>query len=367
MSTLNTHILNNEDGDDHQLFQGQAQILNHLFSFAKSLAIKSAVELRIADIIHSHGQAMSLSQIASKLESTTTSPDASRLPRLMQFLVWNLIFTVEYNQTTSSSKDEREALYGLTPTSRWLLHDYEFSLAPMFLTFTHPSLMAPWQEMGRSINEGGIAFDKVHGVSIWEKASKDTEFNKLFNTGMASVTKAILDAILCGYKEGFSKLQGTLVDVGGGIGRAVAKIVDAHPHIKGINFDLPHVVETAPVFPNITHVGGDMFKEIPYADTSVLHDWEDEDCLKILKNCQKAVSKSKGKVIIVDIVLYPDGKGPYEETKLGCDLLMMTICGGKERTQHEWNKLLKDAGFARHNIITIPAFVSIIEAFPQEN
>uniref|UniRef100_A0A803LFN9 O-methyltransferase n=1 Tax=Chenopodium quinoa TaxID=63459 RepID=A0A803LFN9_CHEQI len=237
MNTLNTRILN-EDGDD-QLFQGQAQIFNHLFSFAQSLAIKSALELRIADIINSHGQAMSVSHIASKLEYA--SPDVPRLARLMQFLVWNKIFTVEYNQTSSTSKDEREALYGLTPTSRWLLHDYEFRLAPMFLTFTHPSMMAPVQEINRSINEG-----------------------------MASVTKTILDAILCGYKEGFSKLQGTLVDVGGGIGRAVAKIVKAHPHIKGINFDLPHVVETAPLFPNITYVGGDMFKEIPCANTVLI-------------------------------------------------------------------------------------------------
>uniref|UniRef100_A0A803N9G6 O-methyltransferase C-terminal domain-containing protein n=1 Tax=Chenopodium quinoa TaxID=63459 RepID=A0A803N9G6_CHEQI len=275
---------------------------------------------------------MSLSHLASKLESA--SPDVPCLARLMQLLAWNNIYTVDYNRKPTS-KDEGEALYGLTPTSRWLLHDNELSLAPMFLTFTHPSMMAPWQEIGRSIKEGGTAFEKAYG-------------------------------------ERFSKLEGTLVDVGGGIGKAMAKIVEAHPHIKGINFDQPHVVETAPRFQGITHVGGDMFKEIPSADTvfikSVLHDWGDDDCIKILKNCQKAVSKNKGKVIIVDIVLNPEGRGLFDETKLGCDLLMMALCvGGKERTQHEWNKLLKKAGFAHYNIITIPAFVSIIEAFPTEN
>ncbi|XP_021717348.1 (R,S)-reticuline 7-O-methyltransferase-like [Chenopodium quinoa] len=368
MSNLNTN--NNVNEDTNELLQGQAQVFNHLFGFVHSLAIKSAVELCIADIIHSHGQPMSLSHIASKLDCT--SPAVPCLARLMQLLAWNKIFTVDYNRKSSSKDDEGEALYGLTPTSIWLLHDNELSLAPMFLTFTHPSMMAPWQEIGRSINEGGTAFEIAYGESIWEKGSKDDEFNKLFNTGMASVTKTILDAILCGYKEGFSKLEGTLVDVGGGIGKAVAKIVEAHPHIKGINFDQPHVVETAPQFPGITHVGGDMFKDIPLADTvfikSVLHDWGDDDCIKILKNCQKAVSKNKGKVIIVDIVLNMEGRGLFDETKLGCDLLMMALCvGGKERTQHEWNKLLKEAGFARHNIITIPAFVSIIEAFPLEN
>uniref|UniRef100_A0A803LAG0 O-methyltransferase n=1 Tax=Chenopodium quinoa TaxID=63459 RepID=A0A803LAG0_CHEQI len=248
MSNLNTNIVNE---DANELLEGQAQVFNHLFGFVHSLAIKSAVELRIADIIHSHGQPMSLSHLASKLESA--SPDVPCLARLMQLLAWNNIFTVDYNRKPTS-KDEGEALYGLTPTSRWLLHDNELSLAPMFLTFTHPSMMAPWQEIGRSIKEGGTAFEKAYGESIWEKGSKDDEFNKLFNTGMVSVTKTILDAILSGYKEGFSKLEGTLVDVGGGIGKAMANIVEAHPHIKGINFDQPHVVATAPRFQGITHV-----------------------------------------------------------------------------------------------------------------
>ena len=97
---------------------------------------------------------------------------------------------------------------------------------------------------------------------------------------------------------------------------------------------------------------------------SVLHDWGDEDCVKILKNCQKTVS-DKGKVIIVDIVLQPEGNELLDDSKLACDLLMMAhSVGGKERTENEWKKLLKEAGFARYNIISIPTLVSIIEAFP---
>ena len=111
---------------------------------------------------------------------------------------------------------------------------------------------------------------KAHGESIWEKASKEPEFNELFNAGMAALTRATMKAIRTGYSDGFSKLEGTLVDTGGGIGKAVSEIVKAHPHIKRINFDLPHVVATAPQYDGVTHVGGDLFKEIPKADTIFL-------------------------------------------------------------------------------------------------
>lgn len=347
--------------EDSQILHCQAEVLKSMLLYIESLALRSTVELRIPDIIHSHGQPMSLSHIASKIDSP--SPNVAWLSRVIRFLVHKKIFTVDDNQSSG------EALYGLTPSSRWLLHDQELSLAPMLLTITHPWMIAPWNEVSRSIKEGGDPFKKANGQTIWERGLVDPSFNDLVNTGMKSVTKMCLNDILMGYKEGFSEIEGTLVDVGGGMGQAVAEIVKAHPHIKGINFDAPHVVATAPECAGITHVGGDMFKEVPTANAifikSVLHDWEDEDCLKILRNCYKVVSEKKGKLIIVDVVINPKGNGLFDETKLLIDLCMMAITdGGRERTEADFNKLLKEAGFARHNVIKIPSYLSIIEAFP---
>ncbi|KAF7821945.1 (R,S)-reticuline 7-O-methyltransferase-like [Senna tora] len=98
----------------------------------------------------------------------------------------------------------------------------------------------------------------------------------------------------------------------------------------------------------------------------ILHDWSDEECIKILKNCRKAIGDEKrGKVIIVDSVLKAEGKGVFDDTALVFDLLMIAhSSGGKERTELEWNNLLRQAGFPRYNIINIPALVSIIEAYP---
>ncbi|XP_059294602.1 (R,S)-reticuline 7-O-methyltransferase-like [Lycium ferocissimum] len=154
----------------------------------------------------------------------------------------------------------------------------------MFLLETNPILMASWHCFSSCVKVGGSAFKKAHGSEIFKMASKDAELNEIFSNGMNSVTKSTMKAILTGYKDGFNSIT-SLVDVGGGIGVAMSEIVKAYPHIKGTNFDLPHVVSTAQKYEGVSHVGGDMFQAIPPADVVVvkwiMHDWGDEDCLKI--------------------------------------------------------------------------------------
>ena len=82
---------------------------------------------------------------------------------------------------------------------------------------------------------------------------------------MACTAKISIKTVMAAYKDGFGSI-GSLVDVGGGTGGAVAEVVKAYPHIKGVNFDLPHVVATAPAYDGVSHVGGDMFESIPCAD-----------------------------------------------------------------------------------------------------
>ncbi|CAL5373377.1 unnamed protein product [Camellia sinensis] len=145
--------------------------------------------------------------------------------------------------------------------------------------------------------------------------------------------------------------------------------VRVHPHIKGINFDLPHVIATVPEYGGVSHVGGDMFKAIPSADVAFvkwIHDWNDEDFVNILKNCRKTIPEKTRKMIIIDVVLNPEGDGMFDNTGLVFDLLMIAhSSGGKERTELEWKKVLEEGDFSRYNIIKIAAFPSIIQAFPE--
>lgn len=97
----------------------------------------------------------------------------------------------------------------------------------------------------------------------------------------------------------------------------------------------------------------------------VLHDWSDEHCVKILKNCRKAIPEKTGKVIIVEHVLRPEGNEPFTDVGIAFDMLLLAHnAGGKERTEENWKWLFKETGFARYNIIKINALPSIIEAYP---
>ncbi|KAL6972196.1 nicotinamide N-methyltransferase [Sarracenia purpurea var. burkii] len=149
--------------------------------------------------------------------------------------------------------------------------------------------------------------------------------------------------------QGFEGLT-TLVDVGGGTGATLNIIRSKYPSIRGINFDLPHVIEDAPSYQGVEHVGGDMFVSVPKADAIfmkwICHDWSDEHCSKFLKNCYDALLDN-GKVIVAEYIL-PVAPDTSLSTKnvFHMDVIMLALTpGGKERTEKEFEDLAKGAGF----------------------
>ncbi|KAL8152847.1 hypothetical protein V2J09_010607 [Rumex salicifolius] len=340
--------------------QGQKELVNLNLAFIESMALKCIIELGIPDIIHSHGSPMSLSQIATKIGSK--SLNLSYLSRVMRLLVHKRVFAAT---TTTSDDQSQETLYSLSHSSRYikfrihhqeshlfnsrffsypslgfnhygnitrLLHGCDMTMVPVIMMSTHPRLMEPWHQLSASIKDDENAIKKAYGSSLWEVLSTDPDLNDAFNLGLESTTKFTTKGFLMSYKDGFLGIE-TLVDVGGGIGYLLSEIVKAWPLIKGINFDLQHVVESAPSYPGITHVGGDM----------------------------KSLRKAAGKIVLVEMV---EEEELFDEVTMKLDLLMMVHCiGGKERTRIEWTKLLEDAGFSRINFIKIPTIQYIIEAY----
>ncbi|KAI3775743.1 hypothetical protein L1987_45495 [Smallanthus sonchifolius] len=101
-----------------------------------------------------------------------------------------------------------------------------------------------------------------------------------------------------------------------------------------------------------------------YVSQSILHNWSDDKCVQILRNCRESITKRNGKVIIVDIIVNPGGDDVFDETRINMDMMMLACFdGGKERTVVEWKRILEEAGFPYYNVIKIPTFVSIIEAY----
>ncbi|KDP40527.1 hypothetical protein JCGZ_24526 [Jatropha curcas] len=349
--------------DEQEMLLGQAKIWQYIFGFLDGIALKCVVQLGIPDIINSHGRPLSFSSIVKTINQP--SLDADRLSRVMTLLVRRGIFTA----TSSEEEDGVHAtLYGLTNASKWLIRDSEMSLAPMLLLQHHREWQSAWQNLPDIVKNGDSGFtSKSHGgSSLWDFASANSEFNTIFNQAMAVTSKLVVKAFMKTYKDELNGI-GSLVDVAGGTGTLVSEIVKAHPHIKGINFDLPHVIAEAPEHAGVTHVSGDMFTGIPPADAIILkwilHNWSDEDCIKILKNCQKALPEKAGRLIIIDAVLLPEGDNLFDELALIGDMAMMVHLNAQERNEAEWKKLLEEAGFTSYKIIKMPDQASIIEAY----
>ncbi|THF96252.1 hypothetical protein TEA_010433 [Camellia sinensis var. sinensis] len=277
-----------------ELFQAQSHIYKHAFSFANSMSLSCAVQLGIPDIIHNHKKPISLPDLVSSLQLPPSKINA--LHRLMSLLTHLGFFATTKLDPNHGDQEG----YVLIPSSRLLIKSELPNLSPLFQTVVDPVMVAPWQflvDWFRGNEE--TAFETAHGVGIWEFCDKNPKFNNLFNEGMAR----------------------------GGTGIIAQIISEAFPSIKCTVFDLPHVVENLPEGKNLNYVGGHMFQSFPSADAiffkCVLHNWSDEDCVKILKRCREAIpSKEGGKVIIIDIVVDGDkDEHDITETKLVCGIL----------------------------------------------
>ncbi|KAJ6874436.1 caffeic acid 3-O-methyltransferase 3-like [Populus alba x Populus x berolinensis] len=284
-------------------------------------------------------------------------------------------------------------LYGLASVCKFLTKNEDgVSVNPLCLMNQDKVLMESWYHLKDAILEGGIPFNKAYGMTAFEYHGTVPRFNKVFNKGMSDHSKMAMKKILETYK-GFEGLA-SLVDVGGGTGAVVSTIVSKYPSIKGINFDLPHVIADAPAFPGVENVGGDMFVSVPKADavfmkthktfmihcheahrlsnltrmvlvcshSGICHDWSDEHCLRFLKNCYDALPEN-GKVILVECIL-PVAPDTSLATKgvMHVDARMLAhYPGGKERTDKEFEGLARGAGFKSFEVMCCAFNTHVIE------
>ncbi|XP_042494012.1 probable O-methyltransferase 3 [Macadamia integrifolia] len=180
-------------------------------------------------------------------------------------------------------------------------------------------------------------------------------------------TKEIFGEILSKCGSGLFEGIGSIVDVGGGNGEAAKEIVKEFPSIKCTVFDLPQMMKNnSEKRSEVEWVERDMFNSVPRADAIILkyilHDWNDEKCMKILQQCKEAIPVG-GKVIIVEMVIDIDQEMDMYPV-LVSDMLIMVGLGGKQRTREEWEKLIHDAGYSKCKITPFLPLASLIEAYP---
>ncbi|XP_044480397.1 caffeic acid 3-O-methyltransferase-like [Mangifera indica] len=318
------------------------------------MVMKSAIELNLIGIIFAsdNGVFLSPSDIASMLP--TKNPEAPvLLDRMLRLLA---SYDILKCSVRKGENGQVERLYGAAPICKFFVKNADGGSVASLLQLQHDKVtMEGWYHLTDTVLEGGTPFNRAKGMSsAFEYIEKDPKHHQLFNKAMSNNTTLIMKKMVDVYK-GFEGVK-VLVDVGGGIGTNLGTITSKYPYIKGINFDLPHVVAHAPPISGVEHVGGDMFTNIPKGDAiflkTVLHDWGDEDCLKILKKCCEALP-SPGKVIIVEVIV-PEIPENSVSSNIACelDLLMMIVHpGGRERTLKEFEALASESGFSTCEII----------------
>ncbi|GAB4844712.1 hypothetical protein Ancab_040094 [Ancistrocladus abbreviatus] len=322
------------------------QALNTSSSLLFAMTFRSAVELGLLEIIAKAGRGLSAAEIAAQLP--TENPNASDMLERMLRLLASYSF-LNCIVVAASNGVDSQRLYEVAPMGKFFVPNEDgASLAHGFSVIHCKAYMDSWDKLNEAILKGGVPFHLANGVGMFEYAGRDPSFNKEFNTTMTNLSSLAMKNIMESYK-GFDGIS-QLIDVGGGLGDALKTITSHYPHIKGISYDLPHVIAQAISSPGVEFIGGDMFHSVPSGEVIwmkwVLHTWDDDRCIKLLKNCYKALPDN-GKMIVVDIVTpeEPDTTS-YAKYAFISDVTMMAFnSAGKERTLKEFWSLANAAGF----------------------
>ncbi|XP_062224737.1 acetylserotonin O-methyltransferase 1-like [Phragmites australis] len=352
----------------HDLLVGLAELQNHLLGYVKSMALKCAVDLGIPNAIYRRGGAATLAEIA-----TDTAVHPAKVPdlqRVMELLSTSGIFSATAGEDSGGFG---VVVYGLTTASRFLVGWR--NLSPMVPFLVSPVVVSSFFSMCDWFRSepaaAGSLFELAHGCSQRDMAGKDAALNSALNDYVVADSQLFLEVIILDKGRIFRGLS-SLIDVGGGHGAATQIIARAFPRIKCTVLDLPHVVGQVTACDGELHfIAGDMFESIPPADAvllkNILHEWGDEDCVKILQRCKEAIPSrhAGGKVIIIDMVRgSAKGDSKISEMEAIQNMFMMHV-NGMERGENEWKKIFSDAGFsADYKIMPILGPLSVIEIYP---
>ncbi|MHC5609970.1 MAG: methyltransferase [Nostoc sp.] len=290
--------------------------------------------------------------------ATATAANARALYRLMRALASVGVFA-----------EKEQGYFALTPVAVYLQSDIPDSIRWAAIMFAEEQYKA-WGELLYSIKTGASAFEYLYGMELYEYYAQNPEPGEIFHKAMTSIAITREDAaIATGYD--FSSIK-TLVDIGGGRGSTIAEILKANPTMKGVLFDCAPALESAKdlieaegVSQRCKFTVGDFFESVPsgcdaYILKRILHDWDDERAITILKNCHRAMAKN-GKILVAERLI-PLGNEPYAGKLIDLDMLVMT--GGSERTESECRSLFERAGFQVTKIVSIQSDMSLIEGIP---
>lgn len=259
---------------------------------------------------------------------------------------------------------DNDGRYSLTPRAEFLRSDHPATIRPMAIMLGGVQY-ASWGELEYSLKTGKTGFSKLHGQGLFDYLGEHPEEAAVFDAAMTAIHGTETQAVLHAYPLNDAK---RLVDVGGGNGSQLIEMLEFAPHLSGVLFDLPHVASRAePLIKSrlpgrCEAVGGSFFESVPaggdvYLLRHILHDWYDEDCLRILRSIE-TVLPSTGRLLVIESVIRPGNEFDFGKW---LDLTMLVAPGGKERTEEEFAALFAAADLRLARVVPTQSPVSVLE------
>jgi SAM-dependent methyltransferase len=315
-----------------------------------SQAIYAAAKLGVADMLK--GGPRTVEELAAE-----AGADAPTLYRLMRALSSVGIFA-----------EAGERRFASAPLSKFLESGPGSMRAFVLHILEDPSWEA-WGELTGSVRTGETGFARAHeGAGIFDYYAVHPESAVPFNAAMVELSAVVGAAVVEAYD--FTPYE-KIVDVGGGHGGLLTRVLKAAPAARGVVFDQPHVVEGTTAAMEAEGVsrerfevaGGDFFEAVTeggdaYLLKFIVHDWDDERSVTILRNCHRAM-RDGGRLLLVETVV-PEGAG--DAFPKWFDLHMLILTGGRERTATEFRELLARAGFELTRVVPTNSPLCVIEA-----
>jgi SAM-dependent methyltransferase len=239
------------------------------------------------------------------------------------------------------------------------------TLRDLAVTFTGPAYWRPVEQLADAVRTGGPRADAALGCSVWDYFKQHPDDGASFDAAMSNLSA--VDALDVVAHYDVSRFR-RIVDVGGGRGHLLAGLLGSNPTARGVLFDQPEaaaagreLLAARGLGDRVDVVAGDFFAEVPadgdlYVLKAILHDWNDEQSVRILRNLHRA-APAGSTLLVIDRVV---GQGADPSVHL-VDLLMLTMLGGRERSAAEFEQLLAAGGFRLDRITSTPRF-GLIEA-----
>lgn len=328
-----------------------------LYAQLPSRALVVAAQLGIPDLLAA--QPLDVAAIAER-----TGTDPVTLGRLLRGLAVFGLFEEGEGQ-----------VYSLTSLGEALTSSHPASALPS-ATLVAGEFGAAWQELLETVRSGKSPFERSQGVPLFTHMEREEGLRAAFDDSQGRGLALELDEILRSID--FSA-YGTIVDVGGSDGTFLRSILVAHPGVNGVVFDLPSSTSLQaertgpdPLDGRYSVATGDFFDSVPeggdlYLLSHILHDWDDEKAVQILRTCRAAMSES-ATLMVVDLIAADRGQRDERlQTAALMDLYMLSLfggTGGQERTAAQVEVLLAKAGFRISRVDSLPSGMNVIRAVP---